>query len=199
MAEDRPTLSAETLDSIRARMLTSANLGTDPASAAFLDAVMGSVFGDLEGPAALELDEFYDFADVAVAQTIPLTATGQHLDDWAESLGLERRPEAPAGGALTFTGTPGTEIPTGSAYNTEPQLDEEPISYTVPIGGVIPGGGTLDLDAVAVVAGATGNQPATSVTVPGAEIPGLASVTNVAPMTGGADVEGVDRPEPRAR
>lgn len=189
MADDRPTLSAETLDSIRARMLTNANLGVDPTTQAFMDAVMGSIFGDLEGPAALELDEAYDFANVAVAQTIPTTASGEHLDDWAEALGLERRDEAPAGGVLHFVGTPGTVIPTGSAYNTVPELDEDPISFRVLAGAAIPGAGFIDLDATAVESGSTGNVPATAVSVPATDIPGLASVTNVAPMTGGADVE----------
>lgn len=189
MADARPTLSAETLDSIRARLLTNANLGKDPTSANFLDAVVGSIYGDLEGPAALELDEFYDAADLAVAQAIPITATGEHLDDWAESLGLERRDETSAGGALHFTGTPGTAILTNAAFSTVAVLDDEPISYTVTAGGVIPGGGSIDLDVVAVVPGSTGNQPAASVTLPASEIVGLASVTNLVPMTGGADIE----------
>lgn len=189
MADERPTLSAETLDSIRARMLTNANLGVDPTAPGFLDAGTGSVYGDLEGPAALELDEFYDFGDVAVSQTIPTTASGEHLDDWAESLGIERRDETVAGGVLHFVGTPGTEIGTGLAVSTVAVLDEDPIAYTVTAGDVIPGGGTIDLDVVAVVAGATGNQPASSVTLPGSEVTGLTSVTNPAPMTGGADVE----------
>lgn len=189
----RPPLTEEDLDRIRARLLANSNLGVDPTSPAFLDAVEGSIVGDLEGPTALELDEFYDFGNIVVAQTIPSTATGEHLDDWAESLGLERIDEAPAGGVLHFAGDVGADVPAGTQVTTEPAGDAEPIAFQVLVGGQIPAGGMLDLNAQAVNPGTAGNLPAGTVTVLGSDTPGVDSVTNPAPMTGGADVESDER------
>lgn len=187
---DRPIIGGENLDRIRARLLARANLGVNPTSPAFLDAIPGSLFGDLEGPAALELDGFYDFAEIVARAVIPTTAFGQWLDEWAESLGLERRDEAPAGGVLTFTGAPGTMVATGQQVSTTTLgPDGDPLTFQVTAGDVIPSGGSLDLAATAVIAGSAGNVPAATVTIPSPGIDGLAAVTNESQMTGGADAE----------
>jgi uncharacterized phage protein gp47/JayE len=187
---DRPTLTGEDLDRIRARLVAHVNLGLDPRSPAFLDAIMGSIFGDLEGPAALALDQFYDFAEVIARAVIPTTSFGVWLDDWALSLGLERKDEAFAGGTVTFTGTNGTAILTGQQVTTTTGPEGDPIAFQVDApGGTIGGGGTLDLPVTAVTAGSTGNVAAGTITIPTPSIAGVSAVTNAAAMTGGADVE----------
>jgi uncharacterized phage protein gp47/JayE len=187
---DRPRLTGEDLDRIRARLSARANLGVDPSSPAFLDAILGSIFGDLEGPAALELDEFYDFVEVVARAVIPSSSFGEWLDDWAESLGLARRDQAFAGGVLRFTGTPGSEIAAGQQVTTVTATDDEdPVAFQVTAGGIIDGTGSIDLDATAVAAGSAGNVPAGTLTRPALEIDGVSAVTNPAAMTGGADVE----------
>lgn len=196
---DRPRLTGEDLDRIRARLSARANLGVDPASPAFLDAILGSIFGDLEGPAALELDEFYDFVEVVARATIPATSFGEWLDDWAESLGLERRDEAFAGGVLRFTGTPGSEIAAGQQVTTVTEGDEDPVAVQVIAGGIIDGTGSIDLDATAVVAGSAGNVPAGTLVRPALEIDGVSAVTNPNAMTGGADVENDEQLNGRVR
>jgi len=187
---DRPTLSGEDLDRIRARLAARVNLGLDPASPAWLDAIAGSIFGDLEGPAALEVDQLYDFADVIARAVIPSTAFGVYLDEWAESLGLERKDEAYAGGAVTFTGAPGAIIAPGQQVTTTAiGPDGDPIAFQVVEGGTIGGGGALDLVVLAVAAGAAGNVSAATVTIPSPAVEDVTAVSNPAAMTGGADVE----------
>jgi uncharacterized phage protein gp47/JayE len=187
---DRPSLTGEDLDRIRARMLARANLGIDPTSALFLDAIIGSVFGDLEIPAAVELDQLYDFGEVVVRAVIPSTASGTWLDDWAESLGLERRDEAAAGGIVTFTGAPGSPITAGQQVTTTAVgPDGDPIAFQVVAGDTIGGGGSIDLEVSALVEGSAGNVAAGSITIPSPSIAGVTAITNALPMTGGADVE----------
>lgn len=186
---DRPVLSGETLDGIRARMTANVNLGVDPTSPAFLDAIMGAIFGDLEGPGALELDRFYDFAEVVARAVIPSTSFGVWLDDWAESLRLARRDEAFAGGTVTFTGTNGTVVATGQQVATSTGPDGDPLAFQVDVGGTIGVSGTLDLAVTAVTKGSASNVQAGTVTVPQPAITDVTAVTNAAAMTGGADVE----------
>lgn len=190
---DRPVLTGEDLDRIRARMAANVNLGIDPTSPAFLDAIMGAIFGDLEGPAALELDRAYDFAEVVARAVIPSTSFGVWLDDWAESLRLHRRDEAFAGGTATFTGTTGAVVATTQQVATATGPAGDPIAFQVTGGGTIGAGGTLDLAVTAVVAGSAGNVQAGTVTVPQPAITGVTAVTNAAAMTGGADVEDDER------
>lgn len=186
---DRQRLTGEDLDRIRARLAARANLGVAPTSPAFLDVIPGSIFADLEGPAALELDEFYDFAEIVVAATIPSTSFGEWLDDWAESVGLERRGEARAGGVVTFTGAAGSVIPAGTVVTTVGQDDEDPIGFVVDAGGVIDADGATDFAVTAEDGGSRGNVAPNAVTTSDVEIPGVVSLTNAAPMSGGADVE----------
>jgi uncharacterized phage protein gp47/JayE len=186
---DRPQLTGETLDRIRARLSARANLGLDPRSPAFLDAIVGSLFGDLEGPAALALDEFYDFAELVARAVIPATSFGVWLDDWAESVGLERRDEAFAGGTVTFTGTNGTAIVAGQQVTTTAAADGDPIAFQVIAGGTIGAGLTIDLAVTALEAGSAGNVPAATITIPTPAISGVSAVTNALATTGGADIE----------
>lgn len=195
---DRPQLTGETLDRIRARMAARVNLGLDPRSPAFLDAIMGSIFGDLEGPAALALDQFYDFAEIVARAVIPTSSFGVWLDDWAESVGLERRDEAFAGGTVTFTGTNGSTIATGQQVTTTTGPDGDPIAFQVVAGGTV-SGGAVDLTVTAVEAGSAGNVSAGTVTIPSPSIAGVSAVTNALAMTGGADVEEDDSLSLRVR
>lgn len=187
---NRPRLTGEDLDRIRARLQARANLGLDPRSPAWLDAIAGSIFGDLEGPGALELDLMYDFAEVVARAVIPTSSFGVWLDDWATSLGLARKPEAFAGGTLTFTGAPGTFIAAGQQVSTAVTgPDGDPIVFQVNASGNVAPGGTVDLAVTAVAAGSAGNVPADTVTIPTPAVNGVVSVTNATSMTGGADIE----------
>lgn len=197
---DRPTLSGETLDRIRARLTARVNLGLDPRSPAFLDAIMGSIFGDLEGPAALSLDEFYDFVEVVARAVIPVSSFGVWLDDWAESLGLERNDAAFAGGTVTFTGANGSTIATGQQVTTTTGPEGDPIAFQVDApGGTIGVGGTLDLPVTAVEAGSAGMVPAGSITIPTPAITGVTAVSNATATTGGADIETDEQLNKRVR
>jgi uncharacterized phage protein gp47/JayE len=187
---DRPHLSGEDLDRIRARLMARANLGIDPNTPSFLDAIPGSIYGDLEGPSALSHDELYDFGDVVARACIPIDSYGEWLDDWAESLGLARRDSAPAGGTVTIAGTPGTIIPPNQIATTTAPINSDAIAFTLPVGGGVIGvGGTVTFNAVAVLNGRASNVPTNTVTLLEPGIDGVTSVTNTAPMSSGADVE----------
>lgn len=188
-ALDLPRLSELNLDSLRARMIATVNLGLVPGDPLFLDAEMGGLWGDIEGVVALELDEFYDLADEVARAVLPATAYGQWLDGWALSLGLERKDEARAGGVVTFTGTPGATIPAGFPVTTIAPANGEAIAFQTIASGEIPGGGSVDLDVTAVDAGSSGNVGAGTVTEPAYGLPGVTGVNNAERMTGGADVE----------
>ena len=176
------------LDAIRARMGSRLNLGIDPDSPRFRDVEPGSIFGDLTGPSAMEWVEFYDGFNLAIAASHPATSWGEHLDKWAESLGLERLAAAPAGGFVEFTGPPGTVITTGAIVTTEtPTEDVDDVEFAVIATGTIPSEGTIALEVIAVDDGAIGNVPPGSVTL--TDLADISAVTNPAAMTGGADIE----------
>jgi uncharacterized phage protein gp47/JayE len=189
MAADAfPTLTTETLDTIRARMTARVNLGIIPGNPLFLDALIGSIWGDLVGTVAMELDEYFDFANEVARAILPTTTYGEWLDGWADSVGLERKDAAAATGVLRFTGPDGTDVIAGNSYSTEPAAaDAEPITFQVTASGTIVGG-ILDLPAEADETGSIGNVPADTIRVPALETAGV-TVTNPAPMSSGADVE----------
>lgn len=193
----RARIIADTFDMRRARMLARANLGIDPGSAAWLDNRLGSIFGDLEIPAALELDEALDSVELVARAAIPLNAFGELLDDWAESVGLERRDAAQAGGFVTFGGDNGTTINPGQRVTTAPAAaDADPVAFEVITGGDV-AGGVAELEIRAVSAGAAGNVATGAISQLAAGIPGITSVTNEEPTTGGSDIEEDDALLPR--
>jgi uncharacterized phage protein gp47/JayE len=180
---DQLRIAAETPDTIRARLIADTNATGDPT-----DTTIGSIWDDLNGAAALELDRVYDRFNEVAAAAIPALTFGAFLDAWAASVGLERLDATAAAGAVTFTGTAGTVIPTGAQVST-PQTspDTEPVTFQATSGATI-SGGSVDLTVVAVDVGAQGNVPAGTVTNLDTPISGV-SVTNSSAITGGSDVE----------
>jgi uncharacterized phage protein gp47/JayE len=185
---DQLHVTAETPESIKARLLADTNAGIDPNDPAYADTVPGSIWDDFNGALTLEVDRVYDRFNEVVAAAIPASTSGIFADAWALSLGLERKAATPAAGVVTFTGPNGTAIAPGTQVATvTTALDTDPATYAVDVGGTI-SGTSIDLAVTAVDQGSPGNVPANTVTVLDTPITGV-TVTNADAMTGGSDVE----------
>lgn len=188
LVDDFP-LKPESVETVRARLIADTNLGIDPTDPLWADMVPGSLANDLHGSVSIEFDRVYDRVGTELPRAaLPTTASGAWLDDWASTLDLERTDEVAAFGSVVFTGTNGTAIGTGVQVSTiAPAPDVEPITFRTTASGTI-AGGTLTLPVQAVDAGLAGNVAANTITLPPSELAGV-TVTNPAPITGGADVE----------
>jgi uncharacterized phage protein gp47/JayE len=193
---DRLPLDEETFEAILARLTADVNAGVAPTDANFADVVPGSPLHDLYGSCSLEFDRLYDRIHSELpAAALPTTAQGEWLDAWADVIGLERKDEAAATGTVRFTGSdslagplpipPGTQVSTIAASEEQ----EEVVFQTTEAAEIAGAGLTVDVPVIAIEAGAAGNVAANSVTLLSSAIAGVASVTNIDPITAGADVE----------
>lgn len=153
-----------------------------------LDRREGSLVYTLISPFAVELDRLYDQLDAAVQLGFAQTTYGGFLDARAEEHGITRRPASAASGEITFTGTNGTVIPSGSLVSTVGTAGEDAITFRT-VDEVVISGGSVTVDIEAVVPGADGNVPAGSITQIVGAIGGVSAVSNAAETAGGADLE----------
>lgn len=183
-------LRQETLARIRARMEADANAGVDPSDPSFLDTTVGGFWWDLTQVAALEAERLWDMASVEVpAAAFPTYAFGRYLDEHGAVFGLTRRDAVQATGEVTFTGTDGVLVPTGTQIaRPVADPDGEDVAYETTESGTI-AGGVVTLAVQAVEAGATGNAPSNSVTALLSPIDGVTATGNALAITGGSDVE----------
>lgn len=188
-------ISEETVEDIISRMDADVNAGVDPNDSAFTDATEGGFYADLRTMSALELERLKDYASTVVpAVMFPALAFGDYLDEWGVTLDVERKDEVKATGEVTFEGTDGTFVATGTEVATEQvSADEDPISFVTTSDGTITGG-DVTLPVEAVVAGATGNVAIGAISVPVSPVSGpggepLTLVTNAEATSGGADIE----------
>lgn len=129
------------------------------------------------------------------------TSTGPDLDSWVADFSMSRLPASIAEGrvqlsrfvavtpALIPVGLPvrtidGAETYTVIAEPANPLWQAAANGFSVPAGT-----GTADVPVVAVVAGVAGNVQANTVTLVASALPGIDTVTNAAPMSGGLDAE----------
>lgn len=138
---------------------------------------------------AAAVHNIYAYLDFIAKQPFPDTADQEHLERIASLYGLARLPASFAIGDVTFTGTNGSAIPSGTELQTSSGA-----RYVTTDDGAI-AGGTADVPVTAVDAGSTGNL------IAGTAISLLESVLGVnaqavvaaAGITGGADVESDDQ------
>lgn len=194
MAVERPifTLPAwhrgETAEQIQARMMS--RLPPD------IDNIEGGFPYDFTMPTALEEDELMNFVLIETLKIMfPAWAYGKYLDYHAAAVGLTRRPANHAGGYVTVTGIPGTEIPVGTVFcvpavNDVPAIEYATITDAV-IGDAEEGGeyGTVDIGVTAVAGGISGNVAADTIVIMASPFKGVVSVTNQAAITGGTREE----------
>lgn len=167
---------SQTEDVIKQRMLD--------AVPSDLDKREGSFIYDALSPAAIELALAYIELDRVLQFGFAQTTYGQYLDYRAAEHGLTRKAATKATGQVTITGTQGSVIPAGSLFATGAG-----VQFVTTVEATIGAGGTVDVSIEAVEAGTAGNVPAGSITEIPVAIPGVQSVTNANPTSGGTDQE----------
>lgn len=190
MLDFEPVYS-RTTDDIRASMDADVNMGVDPTDPAYIDTTEGGIFFDVTQVAVLEIARLWDFAAIEVpAASFPEFAWGPYLDEWGVTVDLPRKPATVSQGTVTFTGTVGSLIGVDTRISTpQTDADVDPPEFATTAGGSIPAGGSVTLPVSAVQSGSAGNVATGTITLLVSPVTGIASVTNAAPTSGGAEVE----------
>ncbi|MBE3576871.1 MAG: baseplate J/gp47 family protein [Limnochordales bacterium] len=183
MAELPEYLTDQTEERIRQRMLDS--LPSD------LDKSEGSYIWDALAPTAAELAQAAIWAQEVLRRGFASTTFGPYLDLRCAEHGVERRPATPATGKVRFVGLPGVIIPAGTRVATpgDPVTRTPSVEFRTVADVTLDSAGQATVDVQATVPGASGNVGAGAITLVVDGTPGVASVTNPAPTTGGADAE----------
>lgn len=127
----------------------------------------------------------YGYLDWIARQILPDTADAEILDRWAAIWGVARKAAAAASGTLTFTGTNGVIIPTGTQL-----LRSDGATFATTADGVIAAGAAV-IAVAATVPGQEGNTAAAVVLNLASPVAGVNNVATVTAgtLSGGADTE----------
>lgn len=135
----------------------------------------------------------YGYLDWISRQAVPFTCTDEFLEGWAALKGVYRQPATSATGSITFSGTPGAVIPSGTSI-----VRSDGIGFKTTSAGTIGANGTVTVNAAAnadpaALTGAFGNTPSGTVmtlsqSIAGVQSNGAASVD----FKGGQDIESND-------
>lgn len=117
-------------------------------------------------------------------QAFPDLADADLMEKMANQRGITKKAAAVASGTVRFFGTAGTPVSAGQQVFTA-----QSVYFQVTAGGVVGVGGSVDLVASASVAGAAGNQSASTAATVNAPPAGITGAATILTMTGGADVE----------
>lgn len=129
------------------------------------------------------------------------TSVGADLDSWVADFGLTRLPAVASDGNVTLARfvplstalvPAGTELRTGdNAQSFLVVADASNPAWSAAQNGFTLGAtqAAVTVPVVAVVAGSAGNVQAGTISLIGAALPGIDTVTNVAPLQGGLDAE----------
>lgn len=177
----RPTL-AELIDRVSADM-ASRVLGTEGAI------LRRSMLGIIARAEAGAVHLLYGYLDWIAKNSIPDTAESELLERWSVIWGVIRKPATFASGSVTFTGTDGSQIPSGTVIQRS-----DGVQYITQAAGTI-ASGTATVAVEAALSGAAGNLAAASGVALLSPIVGVMSSAVVAAggIIGGADVESDDR------
>ncbi|AZS15373.1 baseplate J/gp47 family protein [Paenibacillus lutimineralis] len=176
-------LQNQTEDEIMQRMLD--RVPTD------IDKSEGSFIWDAQAPVAFLLSEAAIWAQQVLERGFASTAFGEYLDLRVAEHGLTRRAAVAAVGNVQFTGTPGKTVPVGTGVATpaDEVSGESSIEYVTAAEVTLNDEGVGVAPIRAVVPGKAGNVPAGVIDVMSTPISGISAVTNLEPVTGGADIE----------
>lgn len=175
MPIERPTL-----DQLRSRQeadLLAALGGSEFLQGSYLKAISDAV--------AAAANEIYGFIqDYQTPQGIPLTAEGQYLQDWGETVEFNRNAATFSTGTVRFTGSNGITIPVGTDL-----VASNFVTYRTTETVVI-ADGQADADVISLVAGSIGNLDADSeLTL----VTGLESVNSTVTVLTGGLIGGIDQ------
>lgn len=182
-------------------LVQSSSAALQSACAQLLDVSVGSVLRALlEANASIGLWIQWLIV-IVLGTTRAATSNGPDLDSWMADYGLTRLPASAANGIVTFSRfTPGSTalIPVRALVRTADATEtfavvavtSNPAWNAALNGYVLPTGiASIDVPVQAVVPGSAGNVQAGTVTLLATAIPGVDTVTNSAPFTGGLDAE----------
>jgi len=127
----------------------------------------------------------YGYLDWIAKQAVPYTSSGEYLYAWGALKNVYPKTKSFASGAVTFPGTVGAVIDTGTEITRS-----DSVTFTVQASATVGVGGMVTVQVKANVAGELGNTPVGSLMTLGVSIPGIPSsgaVTTV--ITGGAEQE----------
>lgn len=178
---EMPDFLREDADTIHNRMLKNA-----PED---INLVEGDYFWDATRPNAESISEL-QFLKLqnTLRLAFPQTSYGQYLDFHGEIKDLVRNPPTKSSGYLKVTGNPGAYVPKGRIIYTE-STDEPSIGFEVLESTEIDESGEAMVKVECIEAGTIGNVAANTITIPDKPIPGITSITNPDPMTGGTEEE----------
>ncbi len=138
---------------------------------------------------------------LVLGTTRAATSIGADLDSWMNDYGLARLQSVPAKGVVTFGRfTPGSTalIPVGALVRTGDGSKSFRVvggsansAWNVALNGYVLSSGiaSTDVPVEAVVAGSAGNVQVGTIALLATALPGVDTVTNAAPLTGGLDAE----------
>lgn len=150
------------------------------------DAALGadSDFNVRAAVSAAAIEGLYQHQAWAILQVFPDTADTDYLERHCALRAITRKPATAAAGTILFNGTPAAAVPLATQLKT---LDGQ--VYATTSAGVIGGGGTVSLAAQASIAGAAGNQTASTPATLSAAPSGVQSDAVLQAMAGGVDIE----------
>lgn len=144
----------------------------------------GSIGDLLIAPMAAKLYDVYHSLDALEDIFYVSKDSGPYLDRMAATYGVIRKPGVKAVCSIVLTGTPGTCIPNGMAFQTP---DGRKVS-NLDTGATIPASGSITISATAAEPGASYNVAEGALTDTQVTIPGLTDWYNTE-ATGGIDEE----------
>jgi len=161
------------------------------ACSTLIDVTVGSVLRALlESSASVALWLQYLILQV-LSMTRLATSTGSDVDSWVGDFGLTRLPALPATGIVVMTSlsptSQGATIPNGALVKTADGSQGFTVTggpYSRP-----PGQASVSVPVTAASFGPVGNVQAGTVTILGTAIPGVDTVSNPVPFTGGTAAE----------
>lgn len=157
-----------------------------------IDTSEGSIARDLLSPIAMELAIVLVELQEILKRGFIDTSYDEWLDLKASEYGLIRKPSRKATGSVTFKGTEGTIIPSGTDISTVADAVSESIAFVTTSDGVIGSSGEVTIPVEAVEKGAKGNVKAGAIVNLETPIQGVESITNYEATSGGTDIEDDD-------
>lgn len=149
-----------------------------------IDKREGSPAWDLTYPGAIEIGNAYIALDNVLELGFAETTDDTHMDLWAASFGIKRKPAIAATGTVKLTGPDGIVVPAGTRLQTNTGV------YFTTDHDVTLTGGSATVSATAEEGGTVGNVGAGEINAlaPG-DLFGIVSVTNETYFAGGVDAE----------
>ncbi|MFC3769720.1 baseplate J/gp47 family protein [Paenibacillus sp. GCM10012303] len=156
-----------------------------------LDKSEGSFIWDAVSPAAIELAQAAIWAQEVLRRGFAGTTFGTYLDLRCEEHGVTRKPAVRSTGQVVFSGKAGATVPAGTVVVTlaDPVTGTPSISFATKSPVTLNGQGAGSAAIEAVRAGKEGNVPALAISLLASSVPGVTSVRNEIPTTGGQNTE----------